>query len=75
MKYGYARVSIVSLALEVQLKALENENCDVVYSEKYTGTRSDRPQLKELLETLNEDDTLVVTKLDRLARNTVKVLR
>jgi DNA invertase Pin-like site-specific DNA recombinase len=72
MKYGYARVSTVSQELEVQLKALENENCDVVYSEKFTGTRSDRPQLEEVLSVLKEGDTLVVTKLDRLARNTVE---
>ena len=46
MKYGYARVSTVSQELEVQLTALENEGCDKVYSEKFTGTKSDRPQLQ-----------------------------
>ncbi|MBF7145190.1 recombinase family protein [Bacillus toyonensis] len=72
MKYGYARVSTVSQELEVQLKALENEGCDNIYSEKFTGTKSDRPQLQEVLSLLKEGDTLVVTKLDRLARNTVE---
>lgn len=72
MKYGYARVSTVSQELEVQLQALEAENCDRIYSEKFTGTKSDRPQLKEVLSLLKEGDTLVVTKLDRLARNTVE---
>jgi DNA invertase Pin-like site-specific DNA recombinase len=72
MKYGYARVSTVSQELEVQLSALENENCDMIYSEKFTGTNLDRPQLKEVLAMLKEGDTLVVTKLDRLARNTVE---
>jgi DNA invertase Pin-like site-specific DNA recombinase len=72
MKYGYARVSTVSQELEVQLSALNNENCDFIYSEKFTGTRSDRPQLKEVLSVLKKGDTLVVTKLDRLARNTVE---
>lgn len=72
MKYGYARVSTVSQELEVQLTALENEGCDNIYSEKFTGTKSDRPQLQEVLSTLKEGDTLVVTKLDRLARNTVE---
>lgn len=72
MKYGYARVSTVSQELEVQLQALEAENCDKIYSEKFTGTKSDRPQLKEVLSLLKEGDTLVVTKLDRLARNTVE---
>ncbi|MEK4743882.1 recombinase family protein [Bacillus sp. FSL R9-9481] len=72
MKYGYARVSTVSQELEAQLTALENEGCDNIYSEKFTGTKSDRPQLQEVLSILKEGDTLVVTKLDRLARNTVE---
>jgi DNA invertase Pin-like site-specific DNA recombinase len=72
MKYGYARVSTVSQELEVQLSALKNENCDLIFSEKFTGTKADRPQLKEVLSVLKEGDTLVVTKLDRLARNTVE---
>ncbi|MDM5463790.1 MULTISPECIES: recombinase family protein [Bacillus cereus group] len=72
MKYGYARVSTVSQELDVQLTALENEGCDNIYSEKFTGTKSDRPQLQEVLSILKEGDTLVVTKLDRLARNTVE---
>ncbi|MEB9820428.1 recombinase family protein [Bacillus cereus] len=72
MKYGYARVSTVSQELEVQLTALENEGCDKIYSEKFTGTKSDRSQLQEVLSLLKEGDTLVVTKLDRLARNTVE---
>jgi DNA invertase Pin-like site-specific DNA recombinase len=72
MKYGYARVSTVSQELEVQLHALNNENCDVIFHEKFTGTKSDRPQLNEVLSVIKEGDTLVVTKLDRLARNTVE---
>lgn len=72
MKYGYARVSTVAQELEVQLTALENEGCNKIYSEKFTGTKSDRPQLQEVLSILKESDTLVVTKLDRLARNTIE---
>lgn len=72
MKYGYARVSTVAQDLESQLQALENENCDEIYSEKFTGTKADRPQLKQVLDLLQAGDTLVVTKLDRLARNTVE---
>ncbi|WP_393960298.1 recombinase family protein [Priestia megaterium] len=70
MKYGYARVSTVSQELEVQIKSLEKEGCDKIYYEKFTGTNTDRPQLKEVLSLLKEGDTLIVTKLDRLARNT-----
>lgn len=70
MIYGYARVSTVSQELEFQLQALESEGATVIYKEKFTGTKTDRPQLNELLSKLEEGDKLVVTKLDRLARNT-----
>lgn len=68
--YGYARVSTKGQELEVQIEALEKENVEHIYKEKFTGTSTDRPQLKELIETLQDGDKLVVTKLDRLARNT-----
>lgn len=70
MKYGYARVSTISQDLESQLQTLEAEGCEVIYKEKFTGTSTDRPQLNELLSKIQSGDTLVVTKLDRLARNT-----
>jgi DNA invertase Pin-like site-specific DNA recombinase len=70
MKYGYARVSTAAQELHTQLDALEKENCHVIYKEKYTGTTTQRPELAELLKVLKKNDTLVVTKLDRLARNT-----
>ena len=70
MKYGYARVSTASQDLESQLQTLEKEGCDKIYSEKFTGTKADRPKFTELLSTLKEGDTLVITKLDRFARST-----
>ena len=70
MIFGYARVSTVSQELDVQIQALENEGATVIYKEKFTGTKTDRPQLNELMGQLQEGDKLVVTKLDRLARNT-----
>ncbi|WMT28763.1 recombinase family protein [Bacillus aerius] len=72
MKYGYARVSTLSHELEVQIIALEKEGCDNIYSERITGTKSERLQLQKVLSIIKEGDTLVVTKLDRLARNTVE---
>ena len=69
IKYGYARVSTVSQDLEAQIQTLESEGCDKIYSEKFTGTKADRPQLVELLSLLKKGDTLVVTKLDRFARS------
>lgn len=70
MKYGYARVSTMAQEFETQLQTLKDEGCEVIYSEKFTGTMTDRPELTKVLEVLCEEDTLVVTKLDRLARNT-----
>lgn len=70
MKYGYARVSTVSQDLESQIKQLESEGCEIIYSEKFTGTKADRPKFNELLSVLAEGDTLVVTKMDRFARST-----
>jgi len=75
MKYGYARVSTVSQDLAAQLQALEKEGCEKTYSEKFTGTKSDRPQFQELLSLLQVGDTLVVTKLDRFARSTMDALK
>ena len=49
IKYGYARVSTVSQDLEAQIQTLESEGCDKIYSEKFTGTKADRPQFVELL--------------------------
>ncbi|UQW98825.1 recombinase family protein [Rummeliibacillus sp. G93] len=70
MKYGYARVSTLSQDLEAQLQTLKKEGCEKIYSEKFTGTKADRPQFTTLLECLETGDTLVVTKLDRFARST-----
>ena len=70
MKYGYARVSTKNQDLEVQLQQLKSENCDIVCQEKLTAASSDRPELQKVLTSLQSGDTLVVTTLDRLARNT-----
>ncbi|HFU7057692.1 recombinase family protein [Bacillus cereus] len=71
MKYGYARVSTLQQNLEAQIQMLEKEGCDTIYSEKFTGTKADRPQFQEVLSKLEAGDTLVVTKLDRFARSAV----
>ena len=66
---GYARVSSVGQSLDVQLDKLKD--CDKVFQEKKTGTSSTRPRLKACLEYVRDGDTLVVTRLDRLARSTL----
>lgn len=66
---GYARVSSVGQSLEVQLDKLGH--CDKLYREKQSATQHKRPQLQACLEYVREGDTLVVTRLDRLARSTL----
>lgn len=75
MKYGYARVSTVQQDLEAQMQTLKGEGCEVIYSEKFTGTKANRPQFQELLSKLEKGDTLVVTKLDRFARSALDAIK
>lgn len=69
LKYGYARVSTIGQDLEAQIQQLEAERCDVIYKEHFTGTITDRPEFNDVLSKLEPGDTLVVTKLDRIARS------
>lgn len=68
-KYGYARVSTQGQDLKAQIETLKAEGCEVIYSEKFTGTTKDRPEFKAVLDVVESGDTLVVTKLDRFARS------
>lgn len=68
-RIGYARVSSVGQSLEVQLEKLKH--CDKLFQEKQSGTTDKRPKLAACLEYVREGDTLVVTRLDRLARSTL----
>ena len=68
-RVGYARVSSVGQSLEVQLDKLKH--CDKIYQEKKSGASGKRPRLQACLEYIREGDTLVVTRLDRLARSTL----
>jgi DNA invertase Pin-like site-specific DNA recombinase len=67
---GYARVSTVGQTLEAQLEQLTAAQCDPVFREKTSGARLDRKQLQKLLAALKTGDTVVVTRIDRLARST-----
>lgn len=69
-RVGYARVSSVDQSLTIQLDKLSTHGCDKIYQEKHSGTTDERPQLKNCLDYVREGDTLIVTKLDRLARST-----
>src|SRR5258708_30819146 len=72
--FGYARVSTDGQTLASQDATLSAAGCAKVYSEKIRGARSDRPQLAKLLKMLRDGDTVVVTRLDRLARSTRDLL-
>lgn len=68
--YGYARVSTHGQTLAAQLEQLREAGCFKVYREKASGARADRCQLQRLLKALNTGDTVIVTRIDRLARST-----
>lgn len=76
MIYGYARVSTRGQerdgnGLDAQISALVDAGCAEIVSEAFTGTKTDRPEFRKLLERLTSGDTLVVAKLDRIARTSI----
>lgn len=76
MLVGYARVSSTGQSLELQIEALEAVGCQKIYSEKASGRSTNgRNQLDRALDQLREGDTLVVTRLDRLARSVTDLHR
>lgn len=72
MLIGYARVSTIGQDFETQKEILEKEGCEKIFVEKVTGTSTaPRTELKNAQEFVREGDTLVVTKIDRLARSII----
>ncbi|MCT4404710.1 MULTISPECIES: recombinase family protein [Leuconostoc] len=72
--YGYARVSTAGQSLNEQKETLKNSGAEIILSEKYSGTTTSRPQFEKLVNLIEPNDTLIVTKLDRFARNTREAL-
>ena len=69
-KIGYARVSSTGQDLDLQLAALKAAGCDVIRSEKVSGTSTaGRDELRTLLDFIRAGDMLMVTRIDRLARS------
>lgn len=69
MIYGYARVSTQEQETHTQIDALRKAGVDFVYEEKKSGADTKRPELEKALSLLQPGDTLVVYKLDRVARS------
>ena len=72
--YGYARVSTVKQDLSSQVENLKRAGAVKIFKDKYTGTTANRPEFDKLMAKIKSGDTLIVTKLDRLARNTQDAL-
>jgi len=68
--FGYARVSTEQQNLDRQIDALQKYGCDMIYTEKMTGTKRNRPELAKLLDRVTEGDTVVIESLSRLGRST-----
>jgi len=74
MYVGYARVSTEDQKLEIQLQKLKQAGCRRIFQEKVSGAHRQRPELAKMLEHIRDGDTIVVWKLDRLARSTRDLL-
>ena len=77
MVYGYARVSTTGQAregnsLEAQESALRQAGAERIYRDVFSGKTERRPQLDRLLKVIDNGDTLIITRLDRIARSLIK---
>ena len=69
-RYGYARISTKKQSLERQIDNIMYEcHCAEIYSEAYTGTKSDRPEWKKLLKKVKTGDTIIFDSVSRMSRN------
>ncbi|HFJ9466738.1 recombinase family protein [Bacillus thuringiensis] len=75
MIYGYARVSAQDQNLDTQIEQLLKYGVDKIVKEKISGVSQEKIELDDLLSQLIKGDTLVVTRMDRLGRNTIQLLQ
>lgn len=68
--YGYARVSTQQQELQRQLDMINQYNCNEILTEKMSGTKKDRPELKRLQDKIRSGDTIVIESFSRLGRST-----
>jgi DNA invertase Pin-like site-specific DNA recombinase len=69
MKIGYARVSTKDQNLESQLDHLTKAECELIFQEKVSGTKKERPELEKMFTQLRKGDVVYIYKLDRLGRS------
>lgn len=74
MIFGYARVSATDQNLTTQIDQLKRYGVEKIISEKISGVAKKKEKLEQLLEDLQPGDTLIVTRMDRLGRNTMQLL-
>jgi DNA invertase Pin-like site-specific DNA recombinase len=74
MKHGYARVSTDGQSVDAQVRQLTKAGCKKVFRETASGAKTDRAQLRRLVDQLAAGDVVTVTRLDRLARSTRDLL-
>ena len=80
MIYGYARVSTKLQAtdgnsIEAQIQQLKAAGASEIFQDAFTGVKTHRPELDKLLELVRSGDTIIITKLDRIARSTEEGLK
>ena len=74
MIYGYARVSTDGQTLDAQKEGLRAAGAEKIFAETASGAQTDRAQLARMMKVVQPDDTVLVTRLDRLARSTRDLL-
>ena len=74
MIYGYAKVSTDGQSVDAQVKQLRAAGAEKVFKETASGAKTERRELARALRALDDGDTLLVTRLDRLARSTRDLL-
>jgi len=70
MTLGYARVSTCDQNLDRQIDALNRYGVDILFNEKMSGTKRERPELNKMIERMSHGDTIVIESLSRLGRST-----
>jgi len=75
MKVGYARVSTLDQNLDLQLDKLKEAGCKKIYKDKASGVKEERQGLQDAINYARAGDTLVVYKLDRLARSLKQLVK